>query len=795
MQKSAEQPGSSPVYFFRYTTDDKGEKTFQSLTDPSWLLGEEAVSASENHYAPLAARMTEETAEQLLMAMNEPAWSLSIKIQGLGWLEAKGQAADVAKPGEGYGTIAMAGEKLAALGASEAKLASLNALHDLIIHFSTLLVKAAADEVPDAINTTLRRLGEYAGVDRVYIFEHESVQDVVNNTYEWCSEGTTPEIDNLQEIPFDAVPRWKEKFARNEYVYIPLIAEIAPEYSAEKEILEPQGIISLLAIPMFTGSKLYGFIGFDAVRHQRAWSVEHIALLRLAGEIIAGTINRAQFETEIMEARRVAEEANNAKSEFLATMSHEIRTPMNAILGFSEILLNTSENDQNKAYINAVLSSGRTLLSLINDILDLSKIEAGQLEINEQAVDMKAVINEIRQVFLPKVNEKHLFLEINMPDDYPAQLLIDDMRLRQILFNIVGNAVKFTHEGGVTVDLTFSQHEEEDAIFDLQFSIRDSGIGIPDGAINKIFQSFYQVEGSNTRKYDGTGLGLAISQRLTEMMGGKLSVESTEGVGSTFKVELYGIERTSFRIEAKDEFQWTGCEITFHHSIVLVVDDVEFNRDLVKSFLNSHKVKVIEAASGVEGIEVCTEQQPDLVLMDLRMPRMNGYDATEILRRQSQTAHIPVVAFTASSMKHDEMRIRKLFSDYVRKPISRNELIALLIRFLPHTVNETGSQSLHDEGNQLPFSHSQVSDFMKAFESRSLRPKLLLLKDFMDIDLLEEFISETDFIARQYALKQMVELLDLLKQDKNKFDFENFHIHINKLDALLSQFQHLVTPV
>lgn len=248
----------------------------------------------------------------------------------------------------GYGLITRSKDNMLALKKSEEKLQSLNELHSLINQFSSLLIQANVNELHQAIDTTLQRLGDYAQVDRVYIFEHDSEKDEVNNTFEWCRAGITPEIENLQGIPFDAVPRWKEKFNANEHVYIPLVSEIAEEYHIEKGILEPQGIISLLALPIYYGERFIGFIGFDSVRNKREWSSEHIALLRLAGEIIAGSIYREQFEKEIIEARKIAEDANKAKSEFLANMSHEIRTPMNAILGFSEIMLNTNNDDKTK---------------------------------------------------------------------------------------------------------------------------------------------------------------------------------------------------------------------------------------------------------------------------------------------------------------------------------------------------------------------------------------------------------------------------------------------------------------
>jgi CheY-like chemotaxis protein len=379
---------------------------------------------------------------------------------------------------------------------------------------------------------------------------------------------------------------------------------------------------------------------------------------------------------------------------------------------------------------------------------------------------------------------------MQLQQGFPEHLLLDDIRLRQILFNLIGNAVKFTHEGGVSVKVEYEPNVTDYTCYDITISIQDTGIGIPETSIHKIFQSFFQVEGSNTRKYDGTGLGLAISQKLVHIMGGQLSVQSVEGMGSTFTVKLFDLKPAEAKKETKDEFDWSGCEIKFAGSKILVVDDVEFNRELVKSFLMSHKLEILEAKSGIEGVDICTMYQPDLVLMDLRMPKMNGYEATEILRQQPETMHIPIIAFTASSMKHDESRIRKLFSDYVRKPISRNDLVAILIKYLPHKAINLTTDSLVKQETEIDVTPDQINGFLAAYQERELPQLLSQLNIFMDIDLLNTFISELEFIARQFALSHVIDLLEKLKEDKIKFDFENYHMHIIKLAELIQQFQH-----
>ncbi len=781
-----------PVTLFSYTYyPGLGLAEFVSLNEGvvPLLIKDEEENKTKQIFAFLSVGQTEQLKQSIALSGEGENWSCTFSVETGGnkhWIEFSGRSRKVSENEvTGFGWASLASNMINQIEQSREKLSSLNQLHDLIINFSTLLVQAKVDEVDHAVNTTLKRLGEYADVDRVYIFDYDPVQDVVNNTYEWCGEGISPEIDNLQGIPFDAIPRWKEKFSRNEYVYIPLVSEIAPEYHVEKEILEPQGIISLLTLPLYYGEKLYGFIGFDSVKRQRGWSIEHINLLRLAGEIIAGTINRAHFERAILEARREAEEANKAKSEFLATMSHEIRTPMNAILGFSEILSNSISNPKDKQYINAILTSGRTLLALINDILDLSKIEAGQMHIVEEPVDIIKLTEEIIHLFQPKVQEKNIYLHFEKPDNFPNAVLTDEVRLRQVLFNVIGNAVKFTQEGGILVNVKAIQ-DAENGQLDIKIDVRDTGIGIQPDKLERIFQSFYQVESDITRKFGGTGLGLAISQKLMQLLGGKITVKSQPGIGSNFTLELAGLEETDFVENASSPYDWEDENFVFEEALILLVDDVDYNRELVKKYLENLNIDLLQAVNGKQGIDICRQYTPQLVLMDLRMPEMNGYEATEIIKSDPNLSHIPVVAFTASSMKHDDAKIRQLFDGYVRKPVTRKEILQVLKKFLPHKHSE---QAVVDMTFSETSSSGQIDLFMKVYNSE-LAPIHEELRSFIEPDTAEQFARNLAFFARHYGINSLISLSDQLKNALESFDFGQFDKLLTAIENEISHMTH-----
>jgi len=502
------------------------------------------------------------------------------------------------------------------------------------------------------------------------------------------------------------------------------------------------------------------------------------------------TLIQHQREQQLNEARLQAEHSSREKTVFLANMSHEIRTPMNAILGFSEVLQGELQEPKHRQYLQYIRSSANSLLLLINDILDMSKIESGMMELHPEPTDPHEICDFLSTLFSEPAAKKSLKLECHIVEDLPHTLLIDRVRLRQILVNLVGNAVKFTDSGRITVRVLWEKQEAGNIILILE--IQDTGVGIPPNKLDAIFKPFVQAGTHVDKEKQGTGLGLSIVKRFTEIMGGTVAVSSVVGQGSTFRLRFPNVP-ISLRLASNGK-TLTESQVDFNElrpATLLVVDDNETNCQLIAGMFAGSHHRLLFVSSGEEAVARAREIKPDVVLLDVRMPGMGGREALAAIRRIPGLELIPVIAVTASSLMDEELSLKESFSGYVRKPFSKDELFKELAEFLPHqaAAKAAPDRPAEVEAKTEPSPPVPVSRELLARLHQLLTNPWPSIRDSVAVNESRNFAHELENLGRQWHCPPLVRYAQILQQDAENYAVTDLEKHLAEFSPLVRQLE------
>lgn len=686
---------------------------------------------------------------------------------------------------------------------------------ELALNFINLPIEHLEKELSEAIKSVANELK----IDRlrVYKFSNNEAYSISNWFYSTSTDDNAFKSFNLDEAKGEEL---RNLFNGKQFVVekgkskVKLVDEYLGRYN------------SSLITPIKLNDKVIGFISAASLE-KRFWSVPEKRVMLLLATLIANTEIRKNYEEELIRARKRAEEASAAKSTFLANMSHEIRTPLNGIIGFTNLLKETRLNETQRKYIDIILKSSEVLMGILNDILDLAKIESGKFQLDPSECNLKSELQSSLVLYEAKAKEKNLNYSVNIDQNISESLKVDSLRLQQVMFNLINNAIKFTPAGG-SVIVEIDKISEDDANEVVRFTVSDTGIGIPKERLNKIFEPFEQSNISITKKYGGTGLGLSISQHIVKLMGSIINVESEEGTGSKFYFELK-LEKGK---QATGEKDISGKTKKYYQAKVLVADDYEINRLLMNEILKKHGITPDFAKNGNEAIEKAIKEKYDLIFMDIIMPDLDGIEATKKIR----TVHldVPIVALTAHAVKNLKDEILSVgMNDFVSKPVKFEEIDRILEKFCGHLSNISHDYKINDKVESLEINKEIDKNFEKIGENaesqRETQKTINKIKEYVEKakiekglddkftkELLKMFIDSTknsvnnirnalingDFksvqqeahnikgSARTFNLKEMGDaawkIEEYAKEKSTDFDYEK---HLTVLENWLNDFE------
>ena len=566
----------------------------------------------------------------------------------------------------------------------EEKIRQLSRFYELTTTLSSKLLQSSVDEINIAIQEALRLLCDFERVDRIFIFRIDYDELNWSITHEYCRD---KRYSTRNCPPNSIFPYWIDRLAHNEHIYYPNVPIANDIEDNEKQLLLDLGMCSLVALPLYFNNQLLGYLELDSISRFISWDDKQIGLLKLASDNIACTLSRKKDTVALIESRKIAERANLAKSQFIANISHEIRTPLNAVLGFSDLLESMSEDSKQKQYIHSIKTAGQALLTLINDVLDLSKIEAGMLEIHNSKLSIHEIFEEMEQVFALPITQKALEFTITLDPLIPDYLYLDEIRVRQILLNLIGNSLKFTDRGSIQLSATVQRIDNTKGTIDLSIFIEDTGIGIAEDEQESIFEAFKQQSYSTEKRYEGTGLGLTITRKLVEMLNGKITVYSKPKVGSHFEIVLFNVAVAHDEIKDNKKKDFSLEKITFDEHTILLIDGNKAERNKIKMLLQQTGLIVIEGNTVAEAIDSLNKELIDLVIFDYTSTLTELSNLMQYVALANKGKNIILFALIKDlPVETQDALIKSKIDTLISRPIDSKNLVYELSRYFTYTV-------------------------------------------------------------------------------------------------------------
>ena len=663
-------------------------------------------------------------------------------------------------------------------------------LDKMLLSLSTKFINLPAVQIDEMINSTLEKVGNFLKIDRCYVLKFDEDYTLVDCTHEWSlleSKSMKSLIQNQSTFMFSD---WLEKLKDGKYIYIPKLSEYDFKFEIQKKMMLEREIKTRILFPIHMSGTLLAVLSLDSTKQEKEWNPTEIQMCQIFSRLYSNIYQRHRTELELILAKEKAEQANKAKSSFLANMSHEIRTPMNAVIGFTELLSKIIDDEKQKIYVNNIKVAGHSLLTLINDILDLSKIETGKMEIKKAPLNPISLFQEISDIFKLRTFKKKVEFIADIDETLPLELLSDEVRIRQILLNLIGNAVKFTEEGYVKFSAIRRDSSNKKGFINLDLIVEDSGIGIPASSHKLIFDSFKQQEEHNSRKYGGTGLGLSITKKIVKLMNGQILLRSRKGYGSSFLIRLKNIEIVQeLQVERKEEKESFGFNnVVFQKATILIADDVTFNREVLKELFSTTKLNIIEAVNGQEALLSAQENRPDLILMDIRMPVMDGFESAKRIKQIPELNDVPVIALTASVLKHDVEKIMKgNFSGYLSKPVDFSKLFEVVSKYIKYFDKEQKDNENKDnitKNNISPATLNSLPEVINLLQNKYWQ-KWQKIKKTMFINMIGDFGKEIKKVGTKFSIEILIAYGEEIRDYADKFDILKITDSLNRFPEII----------